>query len=584
MFLKTSSFTKRKRLSMLVLCVFSAALVLTLTSVSPVAGQTNEALAAQYAPVLHFASGEKFYPVSVEYILSNSVLVDRTTGAIVDSSPTDSTLGNYTSSNLYLDNTKGTLDAIAADYASKEASLGYTAYVHVTSDASGTVIQYWLFYAYNNGPLNNHQGDLEVIEVFLNSAGNPVRLVLSQHGAGENAAWSDVEKVNGHPVVYVAQGSHANYFRSYQGKIGIENDIVNGNGKTINPSDLNLVMLGEYQDHPANQSWLDFSGRWGYWGTDEQVALGEAGPHGPVFNLDGRWAAPDSYKASTFAVNGNYFILAWIVANFLLLFLIYIVARGAWKTWGIVKSYRSGGIKTLKFFKGRGGAGLAIVIVAMAITVAALFLPWYAITGSSATGPLAQNHAPLMTVDGINGVQVNIFVATQNSDASNGFIPLFSAQFPFLIIFLAGIIFLALDIVGITSRRKFARKTWLGIISALLPIIFILIFISILPLFLPFAYGLFPGQSVPPQVADIAHTIASNPIGGTSTTTFQVVGSTTVTWGLQIGALLFIVAAILRLVAGIVLYREPEEPTEAAQEQNPMQTPPPPPASPSAQQ
>ena len=77
---------------------------------------------------------------------------------------------------LFLDNKNGTLDAIAADYASKASSVGYYAYVHIVTGGSSTVIQYWLFYAYNNGPLNNHQGDIEVVEIFLDASGIPQRV------------------------------------------------------------------------------------------------------------------------------------------------------------------------------------------------------------------------------------------------------------------------------------------------------------------------------------------------------------------------------------------------------------------------
>jgi hypothetical protein len=155
------------------------------------------------------------------------------------------------------------------------------------------VLEYWLLYAYNNGQLNNHQADWEVVQVFLDTTGNPVQSVYSQHGSGENAAWSDVEKSGDHPIVYVAQGSHANYYRSYQGKIGFENDVVADNGKKIEATNFNIVLLGDLGSLPANQNWLNFDGRWGYWGTDQEVALGNAGPVGPVFNQEGtRWAQP----------------------------------------------------------------------------------------------------------------------------------------------------------------------------------------------------------------------------------------------------------------------------------------------------
>ncbi len=245
------------------------------------------------------------------------------------------------------------MESIANDYSSKARSSGYGAYVKFVNAGTLRVVQYWLFYAYNNGPLNEHQGDFEVVQVFLDNAGSPQRILLSQHSAGENAAWSDVEKLDTHPVVYVARGSHANYFRSYQGKIGIESDTVGADGITIMPNELNLTILGDKGNHPPEQGWLDFAGRWGYWGTDQEVALGRAGPLGPAFNQDGmRWGQPQAYLVSTFTVDSNYFLLAWAVANFLLLFIAYSLIRGVIKIVGIARQARKTGLLVGRFLKG----------------------------------------------------------------------------------------------------------------------------------------------------------------------------------------------------------------------------------------
>jgi hypothetical protein len=544
--------------TVIMLAAFFAAL-----AVQPFAlAQSDEELADKYAPVLHFTANEKFHPTTVDYFISNSVLKERNFGdsSIIDASPKPGTLGTYAQPNMFLDNTLSTFENIAADYASKASSLRYTAYVHVVNEGGATVIQYWLFYAYNNGHLNDHQGDWEVIQVFLDSSANPTDVLLSQHGNGENAVWNDVEKLQNHPVIYVAEGSHANYFRSYQGKIGVENDVVGNDGKTISPEDLSLIMLGEPGNHPEEQSWLDFSGRWGYWGTDEEVVLGKVGPYGPVYNQDGiRWAQPAMYMASTFSVDGSYFTLAWLVANFLLLFLVYFAARTAWKSWGIIKMHKNGGLRTGAFLKGRGGIGLILGVIAILVTLVALFLPWYSITAQSETGALAQNGGvTLMTMDGVNGVVVNMFVTGMTSEAVSGYTNLFSLQIPFAIIFGVGALLLALDVIGVKSGRSMGKKFLSGTVTTLLPIIIILLFISQLPSFLPFAYGLFPGQSMPTQVSDMLYTIAGSPIQGVDNALMPVIGNTTVTWGLGAGAYLFIVAAILRLVGGIIMYTAPE--------------------------
>jgi hypothetical protein len=557
------SLHNRHRLGIftVILCVLLLALLAFPFTVN---AQTDTQLAATYGPVLHFTNGEQFYPTTVEYIIGSSVLKQRSSSGvsstIIDAAPLPENLGTYTSPDLFLDNKLQNFEQISADYAAKASSLGYHAYVHIVQKGSSTVIQYWLFYIYNNGPLNDHQSDIEVVQVFLDSAGNPQQLLLSQHGAGQNAVWGDVEKVDGHPVVYVAQGSHANYFRSYQGKMGIESDVVGNNGKTIMPAELNLILLGESGNHPDSQSWLDFPGRWGYWGSEQEAALGQAGPYGPVFNQDGiRWAQPDAYLSQTFQVGGTYFILAFLVANFFLFFIIYIAVRTAWKGWGIVKLKRKGGLLVGKFLKGRGSIGLILGVAAILVTFVALFLPWYTITASSQVGPLSrEGGATLMNIDGAHGLSVNMFMGTGGSDSTSGFTSLFSTQMPFAIIFGAGIILLALDVVGVKSGKSLGKKLIIGIIGALLPIIIILLFISQLSSLVPLAQGLFPSQNIPAEIQRTMNAVAASPLQGKTSELFPIVGTTTVTWGLGIGAYLFVVAAVLRLIGGVIMYTAPE--------------------------
>jgi len=328
--------------------------------------------------------------------------------------------------------------------------------------------------------------------------------------------------------------------------MGIESDIVGGDGITINFDQSSIIML-------EDQSWLNFAGRWGNWGTESEVALGRAGPHGPVFNQDGiRWARPEVYLSQTFAVNGLYFILAWFVANFLLLFLIYILARGGWKVFKIYRMIKKGGLLVMRFIKSKGGLFLIIGIVSILMTFVTLFLPWYTIAASSEAGPLAQEEAVnLMMIDGVNGVSVNLFLG--DGESTSGFSNVFSAQLPFSIIFVASLVLLALDIIAIKKGRKLGGKFIIGAIISLLPFILILVFISLLPMFLPGAAMLLPGQELPPQLENMVNSIASNPIAGTASQSFEVVGVTTVNWGFGIGAYIFLVAAILRIISGVMM-------------------------------
>jgi hypothetical protein len=539
-----------------------------LVLVHPARAQSATSLAAKYAPVLHFASGEKFYPTSVDYVLSSSTLVSRNPdGSLttVNPNPTATNLGTYQDATKFLNNKFVNFSQIAADYASKAQGLGYTVYVHVVNGSSSTVIQYWLFYAYNNGQLNDHQTDLEVVQIFLDASGNPTQALYSQHLAGENAAWGDVETVNGHPVVYVAQGSHANYFKSYQGRIGLENDVVNDGGLTITPDQLKLVILHDQSNRPADQDWLAFPGRWGYVGTDVQVATGMAGPYGPVFNDNGqRWADPSGYLGRTLGVGGYYFDLAWLAANLLLIFIAYVVIRGAIKVFGIVRLAGHGGLRVGRFLKGRGGLAVVLGLIGIGITVVALFLPWYVVSASSQSGPLAgANPVTLMSVDGIHGLAVNLFLGP-NADSTSGLTSFASAQLPFAIFIGAGLVLLLLDIVGVKKGKKLGNKFIFGAITSLFPFIFIYAFVAYLPNLLPLASSLF-SQPIPSSVTSVVGTIGSSPISGTASATFPVVGATTVNWGFGLGTYLFVVAAVIRIIAGVMCRSAPVlEPAAAA--------------------
>jgi hypothetical protein len=547
------------------------------TGIHPVRAQSASSLAAQYAPVLHFSSAEQFYPTSVDYVISSSTVVTRAAdGSLttVDPNPTSATLGNYNDPNDFLNNKNGNLSAIAADYAAKGPAIGYYAYVHVINTGSGTVLQYWMLYAYNVGQLNDHQSDWECIQVFLDASGNPYQATYGQHAAGETAAWSDVETSNGHPVVYVAQGSHESYFRSYQGRIGIEDDIVKADGMTITPDKLNLVVLG-------NQSWLNFPGRWGYVGTPVEQATGNAGPHGPQFNDWNNWSDPSGFASRTLSVNGYYFDLAFVFANLLLIFVAYVLIRGVIKLYHIVRLRQKGGLRVGRFLKGRGGVAVVIGLIGIGITLAALFLPWYTVTVSSQSGPYAGGNAvTLMQVDGVHGLSVNLLTGP-NADGPAGLTTFASAQFPFAIIIGVGLALLLLDIIGIKKGSSLGRKFIFGAITSLLPFVFIYAFVAYLPNLLPYASSLI-GQPIPSDVAALVNMVASSPVSGSSTQTLPVAGTTTLTWGYGIGAYLFLAAAVVRIIAGFISFSAPslEAMAAPAPPQEMMPPPPPPPMQP----
>ena len=103
---------------------------------------------------------------------------------------------------------------------------GYAYHGRVTRQEGWTVLQYWLFYPFNDWRsgffgANDHEADWEKVHVYLAASEDgelrPEWVAYASHNyAGDNLRrrWDDpeVEKVGEHPVVYVAAGSHASYY------------------------------------------------------------------------------------------------------------------------------------------------------------------------------------------------------------------------------------------------------------------------------------------------------------------------------------------------------------------------------------
>jgi hypothetical protein len=506
---------------------------------------TETQLALTYEPYLHFADGEKFFPTDANYHIKNSVLYLKTdeNNALIESSPTATSIAQYNQGDYFLNNTLGGSKEIAEDYAQTRESFGDKIYVHVTSEAGFIVVQYWFFYAFNPGTVNQHQGDWEMIQIVLDSTETPQYSVYSQHHAGERADWNDVEKVDDtHPRVYVALGSHASYFRPYQGKLGLESDIL-GNAYTLKPEDLEIAQL-------SSQDWLEFGGRWGNWARRVDASLGAAGPSGPGNGENAeKLLNPVSWGNNKFLVNQTWFTASLLVFYFLYIIVAIIAVRAAFKIWKIVKLKREGKLNILKILRSKDSLGVILGIIGVIIYLVALFLPWYLVTGNIKT-PLLETAGTteFVLIDGVNGIRVNTLQSEQ------GLATLFGLGIPFSIIFLSSVVLITLDILGVEKAKRLSRAYLIGGITSLIPVILIIIFIvslaGLIPTFANFVGG---GEAIPSQVIDMASAMSSSPLMGEFSDTINSQGTLNISWGLAIGSWLFIVAAAIKIAAGIIL-------------------------------
>jgi photosystem II stability/assembly factor-like uncharacterized protein len=291
---------------------------------------TEEALAiaAKFCPVIHLnadqGKSENFQPDSVQLMVDLSLLRDLDDPAFSEK-PTMTSLLEWSLSRYYLD-VPG-LNPQTADVAQYKAAYDLirdsyrpTVYARVVYCPGHTVVQYWLFY-YLNDWRNVHEGDWELVQLdfpertvreLLDEDISPVFAAYSQHQSGQHMSWSDM--VDGglvrdnHPFVYVARGSHANYFTPGQFWSGLDFDDTGTSAwREIDIDQIDIILLSEIDTADVTGlEWLDFRGYWGeYVGFSISVLdlrFWQHGPFGPQWSDEGqigeKWYQPGKWADS----------------------------------------------------------------------------------------------------------------------------------------------------------------------------------------------------------------------------------------------------------------------------------------------
>lgn len=497
----------------------------------------SEEIAERFAPILYFEKGEELYPVSIEYHLLNSNLnrsIDNES-IFIKASPSPEEIGEYKDADYYLDNVKGTIydDRIIEDY--KNSKLNYTVYCHVFSKNNLYFVQYWFFYAFNKGYLNTHEGDWEMVQIVLNENKEPIEVMYSQHISGQRASWKLVEKEGEHIKVYVARGSHANYFRYYQGKIGLANDIVGKNGKILYPNEYKLVVL-------KNESWLYYGGRWGEFGGAEDDIRGKRGPFGPLYREEGRmWNGEWGFDLP--ALNKNILYFEWFLYHFTKIYIIAIAIGLAIILFSIYGKSRKRGFKFIPFvFNIKENKGNILAISGIIFAILSLFYPWYNVFVNIPTGDYqTPGFVKIVSIDGLNGLQVNLF------EKNSGMIQIGALPIPFSVIIGSAILFFILGTIGIKGKKAGIKYIWRGI-KFLLPVILIIIAIS----FIKFFTYQIKELSIKGEAEEIINAISTNPLMGEKILYLEKLGEVHLKWGIGLGSLFLLLSSILLIISGIL--------------------------------
>jgi hypothetical protein len=180
------------------------------------------------------------------------------------------------------------------------------------------VLEYWYWYWYDfwSGlfPASDfvwqaHEGDWEVVTVVLASSGRPLSVGYSQHSCGKVRSWAKVPRWRGttHPVVYVALGTHANYFTAGPVQVDLRAQCYppvgaailrhylphvldrTGRGRALGPSLHGVTRSRIVVVTARAPQWMQFPGYWGeinLFHAPDPIGTRTAGPapRGPSFH------------------------------------------------------------------------------------------------------------------------------------------------------------------------------------------------------------------------------------------------------------------------------------------------------------
>ncbi|KAF2476344.1 uncharacterized protein BDR25DRAFT_375238 [Lindgomyces ingoldianus] len=275
-----------------------------------------------YAPLVYLYSGEQYFPSDIRAQVSNTIPEINFSPVANVANPLDLNSLNTLSQDVYLtskdDITKSPawLRGVKLDGSGKTNN-AVTAAVIVNDKGSGNVDAFYMyFYAYNWGGIvagikslqfGNHVGDWEHNMIRF-SSGVPQYIWYSQHSNGEAFKYSVVEKSGLRPIVYSANGSHANYaisgthdhtipnlnlpagfLEDHTDKGTLWDPLLSSYHYSYTPSGNSFTPYDTTGTTPVN--WLYFNGRWGdqeYPTSDKRQVkvFGQAkyasGPTGPA--------------------------------------------------------------------------------------------------------------------------------------------------------------------------------------------------------------------------------------------------------------------------------------------------------------
>ncbi|MEA2750269.1 MAG: hypothetical protein QOI41_4412 [Myxococcales bacterium] len=266
---------------------------------------TQAQLVKAFAPRLHLHSDDTTRPANVDWYLSRVSMrynhpncpdheilaLGKVTQAAlgVQSHPDDKSFCQHDGSDVRKSGSDEGFFIQVANHATYDGAprSEWKTYVVWRPKAAGLVdIEYWAFYAYNDGFLTfNHEADWEHVTVSIDPKGNDaqgkaLKVFFSAHKGGTTLNVGDpkLEMDGNHPISYVAKGTHANYSKPGQYTIpGIPLGVAKDDAKAAAPADVwktegTTVLVGTRTAPKNNQVFVKYWGRWGQIGANSETS------------------------------------------------------------------------------------------------------------------------------------------------------------------------------------------------------------------------------------------------------------------------------------------------------------------------
>ena len=308
---------------------------------SLVSEEKQNELIKKWTPIVFFHPDEKYYPVSIDWLMKYSSLIDfETTPPQVVKPVTNQILYDYAKKYNFQRKADGDLILSYGPelYRGEFPISNVPIYVLYREVGDKIYLTYILLFAYNGEyPILNlmmagyHPADIEHLTVELDKSGNLLRAMFSAHGT-QDGRWVSKDEISMEKdriVVYSSLSGHGLYNK--EGIIfrlgGMANDHTSRDGLKWIPTPSRIYLRDDPKFEVATMGWTTFHGRLGgpmlKGNTDGITGLPDKRWYNEIDNLD-----PNFYKPPTIlspAVGGALVTIKDIFLFGAIYFVIYVV-------------------------------------------------------------------------------------------------------------------------------------------------------------------------------------------------------------------------------------------------------------------